>query len=227
MRAKLSLWLLPLMLTGALAGCTGQFDVDQTEPIRVVIEDERDGATSGADVTRQRVRLVAEDETRNATGGAPRTSETTREQTFVLETRREVETAVVIVEVERVEVVAPNATGPEPVIVLVVVEDRDSGRRLAERRVEIAAGEDAANVELNVNVKGKDNVVVVTQAVQGTADVNVAAHTEGQAVAGGGIDTGNETSTGNETTIGDQTETGNATTTSGNETGDNTTIVYP
>lgn len=146
-----------------LAGCTGQFDVKQTEPIRVEV--------NGAP---QETRVAAEGE-----GGAGEDADETGE--FKIESPDEVQMITVTVEVTHVEVTetetvtaSPSPTNEsEPAIIIVIVEDRDTNEKLAEQQVE--AGDQGAMVQLDIDVKGRNNVVVVTQAVQGVADVSVAA----------------------------------------------------
>lgn len=170
MKATLLTSVLALFAT-SLAGCTGQFDVKQTEPLRIQI----DGAP-------QESRIAASD-----SGSGTQDPDKSE---FRIEGSEEFEKVTVVVEITRVEgnasdgnvsqgnaTQAPNETAENttapPVVVMVIVEDRDNGQRLAERRVE--AENQSAQVELDIDVKGRNNVVIVTQAVQGIADVNVAA----------------------------------------------------
>lgn len=67
-----------------------------------------------------------------------------------------------------VQLSAPS--GPATVVVL--LKERDTGRIVEERTVVVERGN---TTNLFVNTTGKDNVVVVTEAVSGTAQVNVAA----------------------------------------------------
>lgn len=147
----------------ALAGCTGRFETEQTEPFRVeVIEvdgdskearvDAGDGGTQGA---KKEFRIA---NTQNVT-----------QVTVIVQVTPAAMTPPPP-ETNETNVTPPNAT---TTVVLIIVEDRDTGERLAERTVETEA--EAQTAELNINVKGKDNVVVVTQAQQGSADVNVSA----------------------------------------------------
>lgn len=160
-------WAVSLAILMSLAGCTGNFDIKQTEPLRIQI----DGAPQETQVA--------------ADGRASERSE------FKIESPDSVEVVKVVVEVKVVDAAGPagstssaantsgpNATQPtdgddERAVVLVIVEDRDKKEKIAERRVESQG--DATQVSLDVDVKGRDNVVIITQAVEGMADVNVAA----------------------------------------------------
>lgn len=159
-----------MVLAVSLAGCTGDFRVRQTEPIRVQV----DGGPEEARVASSDSESDAEEKSE-----------------FRIESPQEIEMVMVVVEVTPVIEGAPvsptgtpeNTTGNQTpttgnetsgaVVVLVIVEDRDTDERLAEERVE--AGEQSTQVELDVDVKGRNNVIIVTQAVQGVADVSVAA----------------------------------------------------
>ncbi|HWG90337.1 MAG TPA: hypothetical protein VNZ52_05740 [Candidatus Thermoplasmatota archaeon] len=72
----------------------------------------------------------------------------------------------------RVDVEAESRSSA-PAVLLVIVKDRDTGDQLAKKRVVV---ENQTQTSLNVDVKGNNNVVVVTQAIEGSAVVNVAAH---------------------------------------------------
>lgn len=173
--------LLALLL--AMAGCTGSFDIDQTEPIRIQVDGDGEDA-----------RLSADDDGSN--DGGVDSVQSTRKQEFRIATTDDVDAVKVVVIVKNVAVAgdgadddgqgddggddndtsndtSDNATSTSKAVVLVIIEDRTTGESLAEETVE--AGDEDGNAELNVNVKGKDNVVIVTQAVEGVADVNVAA----------------------------------------------------
>ena len=188
MRAKLLTSALVLLAT-AFAGCVGEFEIQQTEPLRIQV----DGDSQDA-------RLAANDS--GGQGGA----QATEKREFRIDTEDDVEQVVVVVEVKNVEIEGDdrdddmgddddnatssptddnetmNDTSRKAAVVLVIIEDRDTGEKLAEQEVE--ASESSNKVELDVDVKGKNNVVIVTQAVQGVADVNVAAM--GSSAGGGG-----------------------------------------
>lgn len=113
----------------------------------------------------------------------------------------------------------------QPTTVLVFLKERDTGRVVEERTVIVERGN---TTNLFVNTTGKDNVVVVTQAVDGTAQVNVAAHgasarigNETEIDAGGSVNVGgNQTSTSvNNTATG-----GNVTSVTGVASGDGSRI---
>jgi hypothetical protein len=160
----------------ALAGCTGEFEVDQTEPIQVQIDD-GDGET----VT------VRENEDAKAVS---------------FDTQ----------DVERVEVVVevtPVSDGPCTIVV--IVEDAD-GNEIANERIDVpGSGDTDDNMtddgnetddtddgmegdgdvvvqNIDVDVRGSKNIVVLTQAESGEADVNVMANS-----SSGNTSTGNQT----------------------------------
>jgi hypothetical protein len=163
------------ILALSFSGCTGKFDIKQTEPFRIEVNgdgfDSRVASSNSGSSEPERVECIIEKE-------------------------ENVEVVTVIVKVKKVEVVtespspttATNTTDDdaERVIVLIIVKDEDTDEKLAEQQVE--ADDQDANVNLNVNVKGHNNLVVVTQAVQGVADVNVSA--EGSTSTDGGSTTG-------------------------------------
>jgi hypothetical protein len=159
-------------LTMVLAGCTGSFNVKQTEPIRVQI----DGTSQTAKVDQSDA----------------------QPQKFVVENTAKVESIEVKVDVKQVS--------ETPVTVMVTVVDQATNETLATKEVAVggsssssassmtgspsASSSQGQTVTQNivVNVKGKDNVVVITEAQQGTAEVNVAAReagaTQGTTVSG-------------------------------------------
>lgn len=163
------------MLT-VLAGCVGNFEMKQTEPFRVQIDGDA-----------QESRVAAPDSDSKEAADEPETSE------FKLDSAENVQIVKVKVEVVNVDMddddegdddgtttASPTDdetdNDSEPAIILIIIEDRDTGERLNEQQVE--ADDQTANVELNVDVKGRDNVVVITQAIQGVADVSVAAEAD-------------------------------------------------
>lgn len=161
----------------AMAGCAGDFRVRQTEPIRVQIDGEPQ-------------------ETRVAADGANGEVEKTE---FQIETPEDVDVVKVMVEVTNVEVEDEddddNETTPantttetgnetaEAAIILVIVEDQDTGEKLAEQQVE--ATEQPAQISFDIDIKGRNNVVVVTQAIEGAADVSVSAESADSTKDGG------------------------------------------
>jgi len=178
MRAIQTVSVLVLLATG-LAGCTGNFSIKQTEPFRVQI----DGAPQQGHVSSE--------------GSAA-----SQKSEFKIENTKDVEVVKVTVECKNAQSSGGsasasasssgntsgnetgNGSGSAAAVILVIVEDRDTHEKLEEQQVQVASG-DATQVELNVNVKGKDNVVVITQAVQGSADVAVSAATGEGTVNGG------------------------------------------
>lgn len=182
----------------ALAGCTGGFTVNQTEPIRVQLE------------------------------GAPETvvvhESDAEPQRVVIETCGnqaqaacdEVDEVDVEVQVKQIEAGACR--------IKVTIQD-ESGNVLEEREVDVMEGDDSddgmttsddgnttdANAtatadggstgqvviqNIVVNVKGKDNIVVLTQALEGSAQVQVnAIKASGNADVDQDVDNGGSTAT--------------------------------
>lgn len=187
------LWVGMAALALAMAGCTGNFDIKQTEPIRVQIDGE-------------------------SQDGRVESGSSNERKEFTIERTQEVEAVKVVVKVIQVEddddggpspsATSTNATGnttappqnetaAEPAIIVIIIEDRDTKEKLEERRVEADA--QGTSVELVVNVKGHDNVVIVTQAVEGIADVSVAAKSGTEAAS---PTSGNATTSASPTTSG-------------------------
>jgi hypothetical protein len=188
MMARSSLLPVFLVLAVALAGCAGNFNVKQTEPFRAQFE--------RADVDGQAVELTV-----SSTSG-------TREGRVLLTRPADVLQIDVIVVARAAATAAgggtsgtnasANATGGNATgnatsgnntttsgtvtivvpIVLVVVQDNATGEQLAEQRLTVQ--QDSATTTLNIDVRGHDNVVVVTTAEQGDAVVNVQAKSHGQ-----------------------------------------------
>jgi hypothetical protein len=162
-----------LVLAVALAGCTGNFNVRQTEPLRIALEG---GGGGGGGTSSTSTLTVHVDE------------QASRSQTIEVTKANTTETMVVNVVVHAAAAngtsAQGNATGngtganatvsTQQVVVNIVVQTR-GGETLGQQQVQAAPGA-SGTANLNVNVKGKDNVVIVTQAVQGAADVDVAAH---------------------------------------------------
>lgn len=168
---------LAVVAAAALAGCTGRFDVDQTEPFRIAIE----GLAVDGDSRTATVSAGTSGGT--VTGGAQAKKE------FRIEnTNTQVQQVTVVVQVTPAasspppppppsnNTTEPNATPPTNTTVvtkiLIVVEDRDTGEKLAERIIE---GAEAQTADIDVNIQGHHNVVVITQALEGNATVNVSA----------------------------------------------------
>ena len=124
-----------LLGTASLAGCVGDFNVRQTEPLRVQLEDSRTAnVTQGEDDEREFV-IVADDDTDSAT----------------VHVRMEKNT-------------------PGPAHVLVIVRDEDGTE--IERHV-VCLDHDGDG-DLRVDLRDRaDNVVVVTQVIQGDVNINV------------------------------------------------------
>ena len=208
MDARFAVALAAALALVGLAGCTGSFDVNQTEPIRVQLE------------------------------GAPQTvvvrDSDDEPQKVVVQTCKE-KTAC---DVEEIEVqLSIKQVSSEPCRIHITVQDED-GNTIDERDIDVggdtgngsttttttttsgngtgtngtttatgnsstggstSAGQIVVQT-FNINVKGKDNVVVLTQALQGSAQVEVNA---------------NDAKASGHSTIGSSTET---TTVSGNST---------
>lgn len=150
------------VLAVTLAGCSGEFNIRQTEPIRIQLDD-----TSSS----HHVQVSSE----------------SKPQKWVVENTPHADAIAVNVTVTQV---AQNTAS-----VLVTIQDND-GATLATRQIQVGTDTTPSNTtnttspstsssapaspqtivqNIVVNVKGKDNVVVITEAQQGTADVNVAA----------------------------------------------------
>lgn len=191
------------MLTGGLlatlalvlAGCsgTGNFDVQQTEPFRVQLEGEPQ--TVVVDEDDDEAKQVVIDTCNDPCEGDRQPEEVT------------------------VKVQVTSKTVEEACVVKVIIKDRDTGEVLEEREVstggsgsggsgststvtqtqtatvtETHTGSSSGGITVEnivVNVKGKDNIVVLTQAIQGSADVDIsAASARGNADADASIDDG-------------------------------------
>lgn len=168
------------LLALALAGCSGQVDVKQTEPLRLQLEESEQVAVSQADPEPQKLIL----ETCPGSGTADACG----------------------VETVEVEVVVQQPEGPTRVLVRIETE---SGEPLVEREI-VAGGNttnETTNTmsgtsstpdtnttsdsnttsettssthttviqNIVIDVKGKENLVVLTQALEGEADVVVSA----------------------------------------------------
>ena len=155
MRSR-SVWLASVTAIALLlAGCVGQFEVRQTEPLRIQLEGE------GAEA-----RISAEDG-----------EDGVREREFVVVRERTEVTQVVKVNVQA------RQTSSQPATVVVIVRDQDTNETLQQETVQV---ENTTTSTLTVNVEGDRNIVVITQALDGSAVVNVTANTgdEGDADAG-------------------------------------------
>lgn len=167
------------LLALALAGCSGQVDMQQTEPLRIQLEEREEVAVSQADPEPQKLIL----ETCPGSGTADACG----------------------VETVEVEVVVQQPEGPTRILIRIETE---SGEPLVEREI-VAGGNttnqtgnttsettsttappstsdtnttsqtttspDTVIQNIVVDVKGKDNLVVLTQALEGEAQVVVSA----------------------------------------------------
>ncbi len=202
MDARFAMALASVLAVTALAGCTGTFDVNQTEPIRVQVE------------------------------GAPQTvvvrESDAGPQKVVVQTCKDKDPC----DTDQIELkLTIHQVGSGACKVHVTVED-DDHNKLEERDVDVTEGGNATETTTTttttstssgngttngtanttattttsgggttssqvivqtfvINVKGKDNVVVLTQALQGSAQVQVDAS---EATANGNGVIGNETS---------------------------------
>lgn len=153
--------LLGILLAGvALAGCTGDFNARQTEPFRVSIEGDEDPQEAvGGDVDipdeddgERQVIVIVRDDDDDGDDGDDDGSQWQQQQQTV-----------------NVQVVAQQ-TSPQPAVLIIYVQDRDTGQVLASRNVTVE-GDIVQNVQ--IDVRGRDNVVLVTQVAEGEADVDV------------------------------------------------------
>jgi len=193
-----------LLVATALAGCTGNFNVKQTEPLRVRLEGGEAGASPSTGTSATSVRVHVD----SASGAT--------QQRVIVDKPATVENMIVNVNVVAAAVsssggtttgtntnttVEGNATGNQtggnttggnttstgststnttatastgPTIVNIIVQTQ-AGETLSQKQVTVEPGATGTGT-LNVNVKGKDNIVIVTQAVQGIADVDVSAN---------------------------------------------------
>jgi hypothetical protein len=161
MHVKLAAGTTLVVFAMVLAGCTGNFAVHQTEPIRVQL----DGSP-------EKSRVDQSD---------------SQPQKFVVVNDAKADAIEVNVEVKQVSTSA--------VTVMVTVLDESTNETLATKTVSTgnttsssstSSGYNSSsssstqgqvvNQNIVVNVKGKGNLVVITDAQQGTADVNIAAH---------------------------------------------------
>lgn len=157
-----------LALATLLAGCAAE--VELLEPIRVTV----DGRGESADVDAR---------------AQPR-------REFHIEVRNETPAIAIDLQAER--------RGDERVVVDITVLDRDTNQTLARDRLvvevttaggnatagnqtgnaTVSTGPGTANTTIDVDVRGKNNVVVLTQATEGSATVNVAARGKGMTQQG-------------------------------------------
>lgn len=188
-------------LAFVLAGCTTQIDMKQTEPFRIAVEGSGQTFTLDESDDPQTVEVDTCTETMTTCGDS--------------NTERQIEV--------NVEVTQKSS---EPCKVLVKVTDKSTGEELERRIVDVGgSGNGTTNQTGNntgdsntgqvvvqnivVNIKGKDNLVVITEAQQGTAQVNIAARTSGTTQAGGDVNSGSTTTVTSTTTT---TSSGNTTT---------------
>lgn len=198
----------------AMAGCsgTGNFDIQQTEPFRVQLEGEPQTVVVSEDDSEAKEVVI---DTCNDPCG-----DDGPEQVTV-----------------KVQVTPQHAAA---CVIKVIIKDKSTGEVLEEREVSAGSGSSVSasatatgnasgntsatmttsaassgdtNVVIQnivVNVKGKDNIVVLTQAIQGSADVDIsAASATGNADADASIGDDDGTSaTGTTTTSSSYTTTG-------------------
>lgn len=159
-----------------LAGCTGGFEIEQTEPIRVQVDGEperttvRDSEPEGKEFhieVEERERIEVEVEVTRISDTPTKVKVLVKDGDTVL-AERDIDVGDEPDEPEPGNDTEPgNGTGnqteptptPEPT-------PEPTGQTVIEN--------------LTIDVKGKDNVVVVTQAQEGEADVNVAARDASQ-----------------------------------------------
>jgi hypothetical protein len=151
------------ILAAALAGCTADVNVPEGLDVNITVDRIRVNGES------TQVRVDAES-----------SSQSTREKRVEVETTNvEVIDITITATVVRGTMPPSNTTGgnnttTEPsTVILVIIQDKATSEQLAQRQIDVQEG--GTSETINVNVKGKDNVVVITQAVEGAADVQVGA----------------------------------------------------
>jgi hypothetical protein len=166
------------LATVAVAGCTGggNFDVRQTEPLRVRLEG--NPVQTNLDSTNSQREIIVE--------------------------------KAVTTQIIRLNVDAQSTQNTNP-IVIVIVKDKDSGVTLGQKELNV---QNNSRTTFDVDVKGKNNVVVITQVQGGSAIVNVAAQdATSQQVVQPGTTTGGTNQTATNTTSSTTTNTNTTTTT--------------
>lgn len=138
--------IISVIAAASLAGCAGDFRVDQTEPIRIEIDDGR-----GDQPQESTERVVLTD------------SEPRRE--FIIENENRQSQSV------QVQVRAEEDS-EAPTEVIVIVRDADTDEEI-ERQTVVVQNTLVQNVDLNV--EGDRNIIVVTEVVEGQAEVIVTA----------------------------------------------------
>lgn len=148
-----------LVVTAGLAGCTGEFQVDQTEPIQVEVDGERQ---SGRASEASEQRFVVDN---------PDQAEEVNVEVTVKSVSEDPATVIILVEdadgqeLAREEISTGDATG-----------DEDDGEDTTnETDDDTGADSEATTQEINVDVKGKDNFVVIAQSEEGEADIDISA----------------------------------------------------
>ena len=214
-------------LAMALAGCTGGFQVDQTEPFRIQLEGEPETVTvRDTDTEAQRVEVATDCETTCA-------HEEVDVELTVEKVSSEACTILVTIQGDDGQTIATRT-----------ITVSGSGDGASTTTTSASAGNETGNATTNstttmttgstggsavqnnvvvqnivVNVKGNKNIVVLTQAQDGAADIDITAVKASGHSAG--IDNGDGSTSAGTTTAATTTTTGNATMTtssSGNAT---------
>ncbi len=182
-------------LTMALAGCTGDFQINQTEPIRVQVDDDEPETVQVAEDDKEPSRLVVEN-----------TEQTETVDVEVKVTPAGEDAVTVLIKIvdeddeENVlaeeEIRVPGAGGADDE----ADDNGTGGDQTGENETSEGTGEEGQTIIQDVDVKGKDNFVVVTQAIEGEADVAIRTVSgEGQAQTGDGNETDHEQRSGSKT----------------------------
>jgi uncharacterized OsmC-like protein len=155
----------------ALAGCTGQFSVDQTEPFRVQLEgDGQEVTVSDSDAEPQRVIVEACEETADPCDVeqvelAVEVTKLNVEDACTVKVTIQTEDGELLDEVDVVVGGSSNETTDDNMT--------DDGNETTND----TGGSDTTVVQnIVVDVRGAHNIVVLTQAVEGEADVNIEAN---------------------------------------------------
>lgn len=202
------------MLAMVMAGCTGtgNFDVQQTEPFRVSLEGEPQTV------------VVSEDDSEGKEVVIDTCDDPCADNNDDCADACDVNVKVQV-----------KQTSSDVCRIMVIIKDRDSGEVLDQVEIDGSDGGDDGgddttttgngttsatmtgdvggdtNVVVQnivVNVKGKDNIVVLTQAIEGSADVDISA---ARASGNGEIDMDDEDDGSTSTSSATMTTTGNST----------------
>jgi len=199
-----------LLLAAALAGCTAQLDAEQTEPFRVRVEHvdgDGSGGTGATGASRVTVNVDGSSDDRREQRVIVDKDENVQNVRVVVTVTAEGGTGGTVMPPPMPPPTTDgnttggnetdgnatsddgNTTGDDgngtatttSVLVVRIIVQAEDGEVLQQQDVTTTGG--TGNADLTVNVAGKNNVVIITQAVQGAAQVDVDV-TEAQAEAG-------------------------------------------